>query len=132
MLGIYIRSNNCTITRPDMAGIQNSNKYIFMSEQYLFKNVQLSFFVLYSLEEFLGNGQFGSVSKATWTTPGGSKKVAVKIMRPSVLDTTRVKFLQEAAIMGQFFHSNVVKLHGVVSVGEPVSCTNVVPILWSL
>ena len=91
-----------------------------MSEQYFFKNVQLAFFVLYSLEEFLGNGQFGSVSKATWTTPGGSKKVAVKIMRPSVLDTTRVKFLQEAAIMGQFFHSNVVKLHGVVSVGEPV------------
>lgn len=45
----------------------------------------------------------------------------VKIMRPSALDSTQVKFLQEAAIMGQFFHSNVVKLHGVVTVGEPVS-----------
>ena len=28
--------------------------------------------------------------------------------------------------MGQFFHSNVVKLHGVVTVGEPVSYTNIV------
>ena len=50
----------------------------------------------------------------------------VKIMRPSALDSTQVKFLQEAAIMGQFFHSNVVKLHGVVTVGEPVSYKNIV------
>ena len=83
------------------------------------------FFLYFRLEEFLGNGQFGSVSKATWNTAGGSKKVAVKIMRPSALDSNRVKFLQEAAIMGQFFHSNVVKLHGVVTVGEPVSYTNI-------
>jgi len=32
-----------------------------------------------------------------------------------------VKFLQEAAISGQFRHPNVVKLLGVVTVGEPVS-----------
>ena len=29
--------------------------------------------------------------------------------------------LQEAAIMGQFHHPNIIKLHGVVTVGEPVS-----------
>ena len=33
----------------------------------------------------------------------------------------QVKFLQEAAIMGQFKHPNVIKLYGVVTVGEPVS-----------
>ena len=33
----------------------------------------------------------------------------------------KVRFLQEAAIMGQFSHPNVVKLYGVVTVGEPVS-----------
>ena len=33
----------------------------------------------------------------------------------------RVTFLQEAAINGQFKHPNVVKLLGVVTVGEPVS-----------
>ena len=34
----------------------------------------------------------------------------------------RVKFLQEPAIMGEFSHPNVVKLHGyeVVTIGEPV------------
>ena len=35
-------------------------------------------------------------------------------------ETERVKFLQEAAIMGQFRHPNVITLHGVVTVGEPV------------
>ena len=29
--------------------------------------------------------------------------------------------LQEAAIMGQFHHPNIIKLHGVVTVGEPIS-----------
>ena len=33
----------------------------------------------------------------------------------------QVKFLQEAAIMGQFKHPNVIKLYGMVTVGEPVS-----------
>ena len=30
----------------------------------------------------------------------------------------KIKFLQEAAIMGQFFHPNIVKLYGVVTEGE--------------
>ena len=33
----------------------------------------------------------------------------------------RVKFLQEAAIMGQFRHHNIVQLYGVITEGEPVS-----------
>ena len=61
------------------------------------------------------------MSKATWTFPSGVKKVAVKVMRPSAAENARVKFLQEAAIMGQFFHSNVARLYGVVTVGDPVS-----------
>ena len=32
----------------------------------------------------------------------------------------RVKLLQEAAIMGQFNHTNVVKLLGLVTIGSPV------------
>ena len=37
-----------------------------------------------------------------------------------------MRFLQEAAIMGQFCHPNVVRLYGVVTVGDPVShsCPN--------
>lgn len=32
-----------------------------------------------------------------------------------------MKFLQEAAIMGQFSHPNIISLLGVVTLGEPVS-----------
>ena len=35
----------------------------------------------------------------------------------------KVRFLQEAAIMGQFSHPNVIKLYGVVTIGDPVSPT---------
>ena len=72
-------------------------------------------------KEHLGVGQFGSVSRATWTNEEGEKKVAVKTLKPTMLTSKKVKFLQEAAIMGQFFHSNVIRLFGVVTVGEPVS-----------
>lgn len=45
--------------------------------------------------------------------------VAIKTVKNST-ELERVKLLQEAAIMGQFAHNNVVRLHGVVTVGEPV------------
>ena len=32
----------------------------------------------------------------------------------------RVKFLQEAAIMGQFKHPNILRIHGVLTAEEPV------------
>ena len=68
-------------------------------------------------------GQFGSVCRAIWSNEEGSnsKKVAVKMLKPTMLAQKKVKFLQEAAIMGQFFHSNVIRMFGVVTVGEPVS-----------
>ena len=44
-------------------------------------------------------------------------------MKTLKINTTSniIKFLQEAAIMGQFHHPNIIKLHGVVTTGEPVS-----------
>ena len=50
----------------------------------------------------------------------GKLDVAIKTLKPGLEKHEKDKFLQEAIIMGQFFHSNVVKLHGVVSEGEPV------------
>ena len=47
--------------------------------------------------------------------------MAVKTLKEGSGEEDRVKFLQEAAIMGQFRHPNVVTLYGVVSEGEPVS-----------
>ena len=56
-------------------------------------------------------------------TPGGGEKIeiAVKTLKEGAGEQDKVKFLQEAAIMGQFSHPNVVKLYGVITEGEPVS-----------
>ncbi|XP_064396494.1 RAF proto-oncogene serine/threonine-protein kinase-like isoform X2 [Halichondria panicea] len=71
------------------------------------------------ITEFLGSGAFGTVNKGVWQSPGGAMEVAIKTNQ-SKDEEDKVKFLQEAAIMGQFRHPNVVKLYGVVTVGEPV------------
>ena len=71
--------------------------------------------------EPVGEGQFGDIFRAQWTISGATKEVAVKTLRVDLPEKEKVKFLQEAAIIGQFFHPNVVKLYGVVTVGEPVS-----------
>ena len=70
----------------------------------------------------LGSGQFGEVCKATWTVNDLTLELAVKMLISGASEEDKIKFLQEAAIMGQFSHPNVIKLHGVVTVGEPVSC----------
>ena len=70
--------------------------------------------------EKLGSGEFGVVARAIWK-PSSHKKVevAVKTLNANVNTKDRVRFLQEAAIMCQFDHENVVKLHGVMT-DEPV------------
>lgn len=47
----------------------------------------------------------------------------MKTLKSGLSEGEKVKFLQEAAIVGQFSHPNIIKLHGVVTVGEPVSQT---------
>ena len=56
-----------------------------------------------------------------WQSPRGAVEAAIKMLKPESDQTDQVKFLQEAAIMGQFKHPNVIKLYGMVTVGEPVS-----------
>lgn len=48
-------------------------------------------------------------------------EVAIKTLKEGASQEDKVKFLQEAAIMGQFSHPNIVQLYGVVTEGEPVS-----------
>ena len=59
--------------------------------------------------------------KGLWSISGATEELAVKTMKVELPEEEKVRFLQEAAIMGQFSHPNVVKLYGVVTVGEPVS-----------
>ncbi len=50
--------------------------------------------------------------------------MAVKTLKEGASEEDRVKFLQEAAIMGQFKHTNVVTMHGVIKEREPVGVKN--------
>ena len=65
----------------------------------------------------LGSGQFGNVEKGMWQ----SEEVALKTLKTGSTEDDKVKFLQEAAIMAQFRHPNIITFHGVVSDKEPVS-----------
>ena len=63
----------------------------------------------------LGSGEFGVVKHGELSTPAGDVEVAVKTLNTSASDNDRLRFVQEAAIMCQFDHQNVIKLHGVVT-----------------
>ena len=58
------------------------------------------------------------MSKGEWESPSGAVEVAVKKLKMDATHNDKVKFLQEAAIMGQFHHHNVVRMYGVVLGGE--------------
>ena len=67
----------------------------------------------------IGEGEFGVVCRGEWQNKGGVvQQVAVKTLHS---EGDKVKFLQEAAAMGQFNHPHVARLFGVVTVGKPVS-----------
>ncbi len=70
----------------------------------------------------LGSGQFGSVEKGVWRIQNHQNiHVALKTLNQSSTTENRMKFLQEAAIMAQFRHPNVILLYGIISNDEPVS-----------
>ena len=67
----------------------------------------------------LGSGEFGVVNLGSWSNGSiDPVQVAVKTLNSQCSESDRVKFLREAAIMGQFVHNNVVQLHGVVTEEE--------------
>ena len=75
---------------------------------------------MYRTTDHLGSGQYGTVNRGVWQSPNGPVDVAVKTLKSGSDQDDKVKFLQEAAIMGQFKHHNIVNLFGVVLLKEPV------------
>ena len=67
----------------------------------------------------VGKGEFGDVWKGTLDTPIGEIPVAIKLLKDTLGKQENISFLQEAAIIGQFNHINVLKLIGVVTLSEP-------------
>ena len=89
--------------------MQRTLQHNFCSNLYTFRNVG-----------HLGSGQFGSVEQGVWKRQGTRPvDVALKSLNKTS-EEDKVKFLQEAAIMAQFRHVNVIMLCGVVIRGEPV------------
>ena len=74
------------------------------------------------LSKKLGEGHFGEVYKAELkVSKERNLHVAVKLVKKGAPAEERTKLLQEAATLGQFKHKHVVRLIGVVTLGEPVS-----------
>ena len=82
---------------------------------YLVKN-------FYRIKDQIGSGQFGTVYEGIWKqSEVQSIAVAVKVLNESATEVDGVKFLQEAAVMVQFRHPNVIALHGVAKKDGKVS-----------
>lgn len=84
---------------------------------------QLPTCMAFRITGHLGSGEFGNVEKGTWQSKT-EHEVALKTLKEGSMEQDKVKFLQEAAIMAQFKHPNIVTLYGVVSDKEPVSKKN--------
>ncbi|XP_065183652.1 uncharacterized protein LOC135814460 [Sycon ciliatum] len=72
------------------------------------------------LQTEVGKGEFGIVYAGVWHRQAADHHVAVKILQGESCEKERVRFLREAAIMGQFSHRNIVKLIGVVAESDPL------------
>ena len=74
----------------------------------------------------LGSGHFGLVNMGQWRDPFAllTHQVAIKSLSSGSEQLSKIKFLQEAAIMAQFKHPNVVHLFGSVVDGDSVSFFN--------
>ena len=68
----------------------------------------------YRIIKRLGYGEFGVVILGLLSRANGNVEVAVKTLIADASNKDKLRFLQEATIMSQFDHQNVIKLHGVV------------------
>ncbi|XP_011934799.1 PREDICTED: ephrin type-A receptor 10 isoform X3 [Cercocebus atys] len=69
-----------------------------------------------TLERRLGAGRFGELCCGCLQLPGRQElPVAVHTLRDSASDSQRLGFLAEALTLGQFDHSHIVRLEGVVT-----------------
>ncbi|XP_037656891.1 tyrosine-protein kinase Fer isoform X5 [Choloepus didactylus] len=70
-----------------------------------------------TLGELLGKGNFGEVYKGTLKDKAA---VAVKTCKEDLPQELKIKFLQEAKILKQYDHPNIVKLIGVCTQRQPI------------
>ncbi len=88
----------------------------------LFRHVTSRLALFCRVTEVIGSGHFGEVDKGLWksTKQNATLEVALKTIPKEGKADHRIKLLQEALIMGQFSHPNVIQLFGIISHGDPV------------
>lgn len=67
----------------------------------------------------LGQGSFGMVYEGIMKKNGEDVACAIKTVNENATDRERINFLKEASVMKAFHTYHVVRLFGVVSIGEP-------------
>jgi serine/threonine protein kinase len=67
-------------------------------------------------------GEFGDVCRGKLRKPNMMKEVlvAIKTLKQGATEKTRLDFLSEASIMGQFNDENVIYLEGIVTKHHPI------------
>lgn len=81
----------------------------------------LAYTTTFRIAEEIGSGQFGRIYKGKWQSGQTITEVAIKVPTETYDMEKEIKLLQEATIMGQFQHPNVLTLYGVVTQGNPVN-----------
>ncbi|XP_029370665.1 ephrin type-A receptor 10 [Echeneis naucrates] len=71
------------------------------------------------IERIVHTGDFGEVCRGCLKLPSKRElPVAIKTLRAGCSDKQRRSFLSEAGILGQFDHSNIIRLEGVITTGN--------------
>ncbi|XP_034016095.1 ephrin type-A receptor 7 [Thalassophryne amazonica] len=71
------------------------------------------------IERIIQTGDFGEVCRGCLKLPSKRElPVAIKTLRAGCSDKQRRSFLSEAGILGQFDHSNIIRLEGVITTGN--------------
>ncbi len=60
-----------------------------------------------------------------WYSDSKEIEVAVKSLKKVASTEEKVRFLQEAAIMGQFDHPYIVQIYGIIALEEEVCCAHI-------
>ncbi|XP_041867481.1 ephrin type-A receptor 7-like [Melanotaenia boesemani] len=71
------------------------------------------------IERIIHTGDFGEVCRGCLKLPSKRElPVAIKTLRAGCSDKQRRSFLSEAPILGQFDHTNIIRLEGVITTGN--------------
>jgi serine/threonine protein kinase len=73
-----------------------------------------------TLLDDLGKGAFGVVKRGKLRRGSRQQMVAAKTLSESASVDDQLSFLQEADIMSNFSHGNVLTLLGIINTGEPI------------